>query len=165
MRERSFRRWGQGAALAVGVLLGAGCGGLPESGGKQPDESRGNAFAQRGHQPEAQRDMEGQQTSDARLAPWTVPTDRGYNSTIHQIGSSIDPRTPKTDGKQNNSLRDDAGKMMADRYAGLGGANYSPASQGLGGEDGSEKGKTTYQRPRAGFAPLGWQDRNGPYRR
>jgi hypothetical protein len=165
MRERSFRRWGQAAALAVGVLLGAGCGGLPESGGKQPDEPRGNAFAQRGHQPEAQRDMEGEQTSDAKLAPWTMPADRGYNATIHQIGSSIDPRTPKTDGKQNNSLRDDAAKMMASRYSTLGGADYAPASQGLGGEDGAEQGNMTYHQTGAGFAPMGWQDRNGPYRR
>ncbi|WP_163994814.1 hypothetical protein [Pyxidicoccus caerfyrddinensis] len=165
MRERSFRRWTQAAALVVGVVLGAGCRGLPESGGKQPDENRGNVFAQRGHQPEAMRTMEGGEPPKGQLAPWTLPADRGYNSTIHQLGSSIDPRTPQTDGKQNNSIHDDAGKMMQDRYSGLGGASYAPTSQGLGGEDGAEQGNMAPHATRAGFAPLGWQDRNDHNRR
>ncbi len=159
MHERSFRRWGQAAALAMGLLLGAGCGGLPEMGGKMPNESRGNAFAQRGDQAEALRNMEGG-TNTQQLPPWTMTAGRGYNATIRQIGSSIDPRTPQTDGKQNNSLWDDPGKMMQDRYSSLGGAAYSPASQGLGGEDGVEQGNMTYRQTGAGFAPLGWQDRN-----
>lgn len=162
MRERSFRRWSQVAALAVGMLLGAGCRGLPESGGTQPDEQQGNVFAQRGHQPEALRNIEGAQPANEKLAPWTKPADRGYNATIHQLGSSIDPRTPKTDGQQNNSIRDDAGKMMQDRYRVMGGADYSPAAQGLGGEDGAEQGNMMYHAPRSGFAPLGWQDRDEP---
>lgn len=165
MRERSFRRWGQAAALAVGVLLSTGCRGLPETGGKQPDENRGNVFGQRGHQPEAQRNIEGAEPAHEKMAPWTMPADRGYNATIQQLGSSIDPRTPATDGKQGNSLHDDAGKMMQDRYSVLGGASYSPASQGLGGEDGSHQGNATYRKSRNGFAPLGWQDRNPEYRR
>lgn len=160
MRERSFRRWSQAAVLTVGVLLGTGCGGMPQTGGSQPGEVRGNAFGQRGHQPEAQRNMEGAQTSKEGLAPWTMPGNRGYNSTIRQIGSSIDPRTPQTDGKQNNSIWDDSGKMMQDRYSTHGGATYAPTSQGLGGEDGAEQGNMTYQQTGTGFAPLGWQDRN-----
>ncbi|MFP2907890.1 hypothetical protein ACLESD_23145 [Pyxidicoccus sp. 3LFB2] len=159
MRERSFRRWSQAAALAVGVLLGTGCGGLPETGGKMPNEGRGGAFAQRGDQPEALRDMEGGKHTD-KLPPWTMTAGRGYNVTIKQIGSSIDPRTPATDGKQNNSIWDDSGKMMQDRYSTLGGAGYSPTAQGLGGEDGAEQGSQTYGQTGAGFAPLGWQDRN-----
>lgn len=159
MRERSFRRWGQAAALAMGMLVGAGCGGLPETGGKIPKESRGNAFAQRGDQAEAFRDMEGGKHTE-QLPPWTMTAGRGYNTTIKQLGSSIDPRTPQTDGKQNNSLWDDSGKMMQDRYSTLGGATYSPTAQGLGGEDGAVQGNSTYGQRGAGFAPLGWQDRN-----
>jgi hypothetical protein len=158
MRERSLKRWSLVATLTTGMLL-AGCGGLPETGGKPPGEPRGNAFAQRGDQPEALRDMEGKRNTD-QLPPWTMTAGRGYNATIRQLGSSIDPRTPQTDGKQNNSLWDDSGKMMQDRYSTLGGATYSPTAQGLGGEDGSEQGNMTYHQTGAGFAPLGWQDRN-----
>ncbi|WP_164020258.1 hypothetical protein [Pyxidicoccus trucidator] len=159
MRERTFRRWGQAATLAVGMLLTVGCRGLPETGGYQADESRGNVFANRGEQAEALRNMEGAQPKE-QLPPWTMTAGRGYNSTIKQLGSSIDPRTPQADGKQNNSIWDDSGKMMEDRYSSLGGAAYAPTSQGLGGEDGAREGNMPHQQTRAGYAPLGWQDRN-----
>lgn len=164
MRERSLRRWSQAAVVAVGVLLGTGCGGLPETGGKQPDEPRGGAFAQRGEQAEALRNMEGQVQKD-QLPPHMKTAGRGYNGTIRQIGSSIDPRTPQTDGQQNASIWDDPGKMMQDRYSSQGGATYSPTTQGLGGEDGAEQGNSTYRNRGAGFAPLDWQDRNDRNRR
>jgi hypothetical protein len=159
MREGSSRRWSQAVLVAVGVLMGTGCGGLPEQGGRMPDQPRGNAFAQRGNQAPALKDMEGGQPQE-QLPPWTISANRGYNGTIRQIGSSIDPRTPQTDGQQNNSIWDDAGKMMQDRYSTLGGSTYSPTAYGLGGEDGAEQGNGTYRNRGAGFAPLGWQDRN-----
>ncbi|MBN8231034.1 hypothetical protein JYK02_26290 [Corallococcus macrosporus] len=144
MRERGIQRWMGAAALVAGVLLGTGCGGLPETGGKQPDESRGNAFAQRGTQPEAVYNVAEQQGHEnpsdahhgdaaAKLPAHVLTVDRGYNATIGKIGSSIDPRTKATDGQPNNSKWDDSGGMMAHRYAAFGGATYSPASQGVGG--------------------------------
>ncbi|RKG96200.1 hypothetical protein [Corallococcus carmarthensis] len=144
MRERGIQRWMGAAALAAGVLLGTACGGLPETGGKQPDESRGNAFAQRGTQPEAVYNVAEQQGHEnpadahhgdaaAKLPAHVLTVDRGYNFTIGKIGSSIDPRTKAKDGQANNSKWDDPSGMMAHRYSLLGGAAYSPAAQGLGG--------------------------------
>lgn len=162
MREWTFRRWALSAALAAGAaLVGTGCGPLPETGGGFSGEPQGNVFAQRYDQPEALKDMEGHE-GKRQMPSWTMPAGRGYNGTIRQIGSSIDPRTPQKDGQQNASVWDDPAKMMQDRYSGRGGAAYSPASQGLGGEDGAEVGGRTYDRGAAGFNPLGWQDRNDP---
>ncbi|WP_147444395.1 MULTISPECIES: hypothetical protein [Corallococcus] len=146
MRERGIQRWMGTAALVTGVLLGTACGGLPETGGKQPDESRGNAFAQRGTQGEALYNVAEQQGNEApgdahhgnaaaKLPKHMLTVDRGYNETITKIGSSIDPRTKSKDGQANNSLWDNAGGMMAHRYGTLGGATYSPAAWGLGGWD------------------------------
>lgn len=163
MRERSFRRWTQAAVLAAGVVLvGTGCRGLPETGGGFAEEPEGNFFANRHDQPEPLKYMDGKEDPQKKpLPPWTLRADRGYNGTIRQIGSSIDPRTPRTDGQQAASVWDDPGKMMQDRYSTQGGATYSPTAQGLGGEDGAELGGRTYDRGAAGFLPLGWQDRNG----
>ncbi|GHG95159.1 hypothetical protein [Comamonas sp. JC664] len=161
MRERNIRRWA--VAVAAGTLVAVGCGPLPETGGSQPDETRGSFVGQRGDQAEAMKNIEGGNTN-AALPPWTMPSNRGYNGTIGQIGSSIDPRTPQNDGAQNRSIQDDAGKMMQDRYSVEGGAGYAPAAQGLGGEDGAAVGGNRH-RHASGYAPLGWQDRSGPYRR
>jgi hypothetical protein len=144
MRERGIQRWMGTAALAAGVLLGTACGGLPETGGKQRDEPRGGAFAQRGVQPEAVYNVAEQQGHEnpadahkgneaAKLPAHVLTVDRGYNTSIGKIGSSIDPRTPAKAGKENNSKWDDPSGMMAHRYGLLGGASYSPAAQGLGG--------------------------------
>ncbi len=161
MRERSFRRWAHAAALAAGVvLMGTGCRGLPETGGGFAEEPQGNVFANRKDQPEPLIYMDGKQNPNAQVPEWTFRANRGYNETIKNIGSSIDPRTPQKDGQQNTSIWDDPGKMMQDRYSTLGGPTYSPTSQGLGGEDGAELGGRTYDRGAAGFLPLGWQDRN-----
>jgi len=159
MRERKIRRWG--SAVVAGAALAVGCGPLPETGGRQPDEPRGSFVAQRGDQAEAMKNVEGGDTNKP-LPPWTLPANRGYNGTIAQIGSSIDPRTPQNDGTQGRSIHDDAGKMMQERYAVQGGAAFSPAAQGLGGEDGATLGGNRGGHHR-GFAPLGWQDRSGPY--
>ncbi|QQR43837.1 hypothetical protein JKA73_33300 [Myxococcus xanthus] len=163
MRERNIRRWGSAAALVAGAVLAVGCRGLPETGGSQPDEPRGSLVAQRGDQPDSMKNIEGGNTNKP-LPPWTLPANRGYNGTIDQIGSSIDPRTPKNDGTQGRSIVDDAGKMMNDRYHVEGGAAYSPAAHGLGGEDGATLGGKRGGHY-SGYSPLGWQDRSGPYRR
>ncbi|MCP3100615.1 hypothetical protein LZ198_17225 [Myxococcus sp. K15C18031901] len=159
MRERSFRRWTQVVALTVGAVWSVGCGGLPETGGKQPDEPRGGAFAQRGTQPEALLDMQGEIHAE-KAPPYLMTADRGHNGTIKQIGSSIDPRTPKLEGQQNKSIHDDSGKMMQHRYGLEGGAGYSPSAQGLGGEDGASVGGPTDYNHSWGYRPVGWQDRN-----
>ncbi|WP_338863465.1 hypothetical protein [Myxococcus stipitatus] len=164
MRERNLRRWGLVAALTVGTMSTVGCGGLPESGGKQPDEPRGGAFAQRGTQPDALLDMEGN-VHPEKSPPWLMTADRGHNGTIKEIGSSIDPRTPKLDGNQGKSITDDKGHMMGHRYSLAGGATYSPSAHGLGGEDGAANvGSIDYDHSR-GYRPLGWQDRNARLRR
>ncbi|MBU8898929.1 hypothetical protein DRW03_25570 [Corallococcus sp. H22C18031201] len=145
MHERGIRRWSGAAVLVAGMLLGTACGDLPETGGRQPDESRGNAFAQRGTQPEALYNVAEQQGHEspaaaheghpaATLPPHVLTVDRGYNQTIKEIGSSIDPRTPQNEGKSNNSKFDDAGGMMRTRYAEFGGAEYSPTATGVGGQ-------------------------------
>ncbi|MCK8498770.1 hypothetical protein [Myxococcus fulvus] len=161
MRELNLRRWTQVAALTMGALWTVGCGALPETGGKQPGEPRGGAFAQRGVQPSALLDMEGN-VHPEKSPPWLMTADRGHNGTIKEIGSSIDPRTPKLDGQQNKSLWDDSGKMMQDRY---GSATYSPTAQGLGGEDGAMTGTVADHHRSWGYRPLGWQDRNAHLRR
>ncbi|WP_342376572.1 hypothetical protein NVS55_35300 [Myxococcus stipitatus] len=164
MRERNLRRWGLVAAVTVGALSTVGCGGLPESGGKQLDESRGGVFAQRGTQPEALLDMEGN-VHPEKSPPYLMTADRGHNGTIKEIGSSIDPRTTKLDGQQGKSIQDDKGHMMAHRNSLTGTATYSPSAQGLGGEDGAANvGSTDYDHSR-GYRPLGWQDRNPRLRR
>ena len=144
MRERGIQRWMGAATVAAGVLLGTACGGLPETGGKQPDEARGGVFAQRGEQPEALYNVAEQQGKEApggahqdgaaaKLPKHVLTVDRGYNEAIGKIGSSIDPRTRATNGQENNSLWDSSGGMMARRYGAMGGAGYSPAAEGLGG--------------------------------
>lgn len=148
MRERGIQRWMGAAALVAGMLLGTACGGLPETGGRQPEDPRGNAFAQRGKQGEPLYDVAVQQGKEspaeahqqpAKLPPYMLTVDRGYNNTIKEIGSSIDPRTPRLEGQSGQSKWDDAGGMMADRYAMFGGAEYPAAAAGLGGEQGEHR--------------------------
>jgi hypothetical protein len=70
-----------------------------------------------------------------------LTTDRGYNGTIHDVGSSIDPRTPDKQGVQNRSLPVDlAWQRMGQRQnqQGLGGSGSNMTQQEPGSEDDSD---------------------------
>jgi hypothetical protein len=87
MRRSGFRAWKVFGGLAL-ALLGVGCGYLPVSGGDEPGAPARTFIGSR------------KQHSH-------VSADRGYNGTIQQLGSSIDPRTPEREGMRNNSRRVD----------------------------------------------------------
>lgn len=104
MRQGGFRAWKVLSGLAAVGLLGLGCGYLPESGGYDP-QGPPKTFI-------------GSRTEYRHVSP-----DRGYNGTIQDLGSSIDPRTPETEGMQGNSLQEDV----------TGWPGPSETQQGLGG--------------------------------
>jgi hypothetical protein len=103
MRQSGFRAWTVFGGLAV-ALLGMGCRYLPESGG---------------HDPQA-----GPRTFIGSFKePHHVSADRGYNGTIQELGSSIDPRTPETEGMRGNSRQVDVtGRPAPSTQLGIGGS-------------------------------------------
>lgn len=116
MRQSGFRAWKVFGGLAV-VLLGVGCRYLPETGGGDP-QSGPRTFI------------------GTFKEPHHVSANRGYNGTIQQIGSSIDPRTPETEGMRNNSrLVDVTGRPAPSTQLGTGGsgrAGESSSSSDMG---------------------------------
>jgi hypothetical protein len=122
MRQSGFRAWKVFGGLALG-LLAAGCRYLPVSGGHDP-QAGPRSFIGTFKQPRH------------------VSADRGFNGTIQQIGSSIDPRTPERDGMRNNSrVEDVTGRPAPSTELGIGGS-------GRAGELNSSK-------------DLGWRARSG----
>ncbi|MFL5348325.1 MAG: hypothetical protein ACJ8AT_26315 [Hyalangium sp.] len=93
MRQSGFRAWKALGGLAAVALLGVGCGKLPTTGGRRPDDPPQSILA-----------------TEVRHEPagfyqrFQYSPDRGYNGTIAQLGSSIDPRTPEKQGVLNRSL-------------------------------------------------------------
>jgi hypothetical protein len=66
-------------------------------------------------------------------------TDRGYNGTIRDIGSSIDPRTPENEGTPDRSLSEDlAWTRLRQSMQGVGGGGAAlggdPAMDGVGNQ-------------------------------
>jgi hypothetical protein len=122
MRQSGFRAWKVFGGLALG-LLAVGCGDLPVSGGY--DRQAGpRTFIGTYKQPRH------------------VSVDQGYNGTIQQLGSSIDPRTPEKDGMRNNSrVEDVTGRPAPSTEQGIGGS-------GSAGEPNNSK-------------DLGWRARRG----
>ncbi|WP_257453459.1 hypothetical protein [Archangium lipolyticum] len=101
MHDRGFRRWVVLGALTSASWLVAACGLLPQ----QP----GNDSFEPG------------QVRDPALA--------GYNGTIKDIPTSIDPRTPQTDGTQGRSLLMDSGERALREQRGeegVGGGGPAP---------------------------------------
>lgn len=86
MRQSGFRAWKVFGGMMLG-LLAVGCRYLPETGGNVKAGPRTfiGTFKQ----------------------PHHVSADRGFNGTIQQLGSSIDPRTPERAGMRNNSRLED----------------------------------------------------------
>lgn len=87
MRQSGFRAWKVFGGLALG-LLAVGCRYLPMTGGKDPQAGPRSFIGTFKH-------------------PRHVSADRGFNGTIQQIGSSIDPRTRESAGMRNNSRVED----------------------------------------------------------
>jgi hypothetical protein len=78
--------------VASAVLLSVGCGRMMQTGGSDPMESPQSFFGA------LEREARG-----GDLAQFHYPSDRGYNGTIADLGSSIDPRTPEKAGTQGRS--------------------------------------------------------------
>lgn len=93
MRQNGFRAWRVFGALAAAALLSAGCGYLPETGGHRTNDPPLDFFGGR---------VDGLTQADYERLQYS--SDRGYNGTIQQLGSSIDPRTPEAAGTLGNSL-------------------------------------------------------------
>lgn len=124
MNFSGLRRWVGLGALAAAALVGAACGEIPRTGGNDPREPRENIFG-------APREP------IARIQARQLATDRGYNGTIADLGSSIDPRTAEKAGVQGRSLPEDlawqpAGKRPGEEGVGGSGAEVMRAQQGAG---------------------------------
>lgn len=99
MKFKSLWKWGGVGALSSAALLGVACGVVPEMGGDQPDKLSENFFGAIRHPVEEIREHQ-------------LTTNRGYNGTIKDLGSSIDPRTPETAGTPGRSLPEDLAWRM-----------------------------------------------------
>ncbi|MFY0571603.1 hypothetical protein ACN28E_48340 [Archangium lansingense] len=124
MHDSGFKRWMVLGALASASWLVSACGALPQ---------QGNTYA---------------------VAPGFVrPAEQaGYNGTIRDIPTSIDPRTPEADGVQGRSLRMDAGeRALLGAEQGLGGSGSTPPAQGPEGgplyEETGAEGKNKPTKP------------------
>jgi hypothetical protein len=117
MRQSGFRAWKVLSGLAAVALLGVGCGRLPESGAVEQPGSPKNFFATK--------------PRGVPQGQFHVSPDRGYNGTIQQLGSSIDPRTPETMGMQGNSrLVDVTGRPAPSTQLGTGGSGRAGEPEG-----------------------------------
>jgi hypothetical protein len=86
-----------------------------------------------------------QQGGDYEIPPGQkrTPAQAGYNGTIQDIPTSIDPRTPETDGTPGRSLEVDLGtQRMEGSGSGTGGMADDAAAYGGSGEVGSAQGPT-----------------------
>jgi hypothetical protein len=82
--------------LASAVLLSTGCGRLPDTGGRRAGDPPEDFFGGVVGTP-----------STEELSRYHYSADRGFNGTIAQLGSSIDPRTPETEGTPGRSRMED----------------------------------------------------------
>jgi hypothetical protein len=132
MRQSGFRVWKVLAGLAA-AGLSVGCGYLPDTG----------ALKQEGPPETFLGTMKAHLPPDAS-AQFHYSADRGYNGTIQQLGSSIDPRTPETSGQMGNSIQDAMTGRPVDTELGIGGSG-----------DARELGN------RSGSIDDGWRTRRG----
>jgi hypothetical protein len=105
MRDSGFKRW-----VVLGVLVSASgwvaaCGLLPQQPG---NESYAPGFDR-------------------------SPELSGYNGTIQDLPTSIDPRTPETSGTPGRSLAMDPGERALLESRGMGGSGSTPPAQGSEG--------------------------------
>ncbi len=133
MRHTGFRGWiGRVAVLALGV----GCGGLPQTGGERPTDPQENFFGT----PVDTRSPE-------FSSRYQYPVDEGYNGTIADLGSSIDPRTPEAAGTPGRSRRQDITGYMGPE------ATERETGPGFGGSGSAGQGE--------GPSDMGWRSRRG----
>ncbi|HLM44189.1 MAG TPA: hypothetical protein VK458_09985, partial [Myxococcaceae bacterium] len=122
MKHSGFRRWMWLGGAASALVLSVGCGGLARSGGGSNQElPQMNFFGGLSNSEQG-----------ADLSRFHVSADRGYNGTIADLGSSIDPRTPEKEGTPGRTrLTDVTGYMgrpdIEQNYP------YPPTSLGIGG--------------------------------
>ncbi|HEX8822966.1 MAG TPA: hypothetical protein VF794_23765, partial [Archangium sp.] len=107
--HNGFKRWMVWGALASASWWVAACGALPQQAGNES------------YKPGAVEKKSG--------------AEAGYNGTIKDIPTSIDPRTPKTNGTPGRSLAMDPGEQALLESRGLGGSGSSstppaPAPEG-----------------------------------
>jgi hypothetical protein len=143
MHESGFKRWVVLGALASASWLVAGCGVLPRSGG------------------------------DYAVAPGFVreSAQAGFNGTIQQLHSSIDPRTPQTAGTPGRSLAMDLGERALSEQVGRGGSGSAPlfrpgegaAYEGLGAQ--GAQYDSSRQQPAAESSPGKSTEPSGAKRR
>jgi hypothetical protein len=100
--------------LASAVLLSTACGRLPMTGGQRPEDPPKDFFGGPVGPPSIEKDRQ-----------YWYPEDRGYNGTIAQLGSSIDPRTPEAEGTPGRSRQEDVTGWM--------GPERVMTPQGIGG--------------------------------
>ncbi len=141
MRHSGFRRWMWLGGAASALLLSVGCGRLERTGGRSEHEPRLSFFGalaqdQRGGDP----------------GRFHAPKDRGYNGTIVDIGSSIDPRTPELEGTPGRSLMTDITGYMGRPDIAQGYLD-PPTSLGIGGSG--------FVDPATGTYDLGWRGLRG----
>jgi hypothetical protein len=121
MTFKGFRGWVGGGVLAA-ALLGSACGMVTRQGGPNQEEPPQSFF---GNPVGSAEQIRATQNS----------TDRGYNGTIQDIGSSIDPRTPENAGTPDRSLPEDlAWARLRQSMQGVGGAGApggDPATDGV----------------------------------
>jgi hypothetical protein len=127
--------WLGGAASAV--LLSVGCGRLEPTGGRSQNEPPRTFFGN------IDRDAPG-----GDMAQFQGARDRGYNGTIQDIGSSIDPRTPELEGTPGRTLMTDITGYMG-RPDIVQGYLEPPTSLGIGGSGAVD--------PASGSNDLGWR--------
>lgn len=99
MHDRGFKRWVVLGALASASWLASACGVLPQQAG---NDSFSPGFV---------RDPS--------------PTKGGFNGTIKENPTSIDPRTPQAQGTQNRSLPYDPGQLAVLKQQGEAGVGGS----------------------------------------
>lgn len=149
MRQSGFRAWKALSGLAAVALLGVGCGKLPTSGGRRPDDPPQSILATEvRHEPEGFYEK------------FQYSPDRGYNGTIAQVGSSIDPRTPEKQGQPNRSLQVDVtgrpAPSTADTQPGIGGSGFGTGGDAQGSSDMGWRARRAYEVGRiSDFGPYG----------
>jgi hypothetical protein len=131
MRHSGFRRWIWLGGVASAVVLSVGCGRIPPAGGRSSNEPPLTVFG-----------SIKREAREGDVDRFHVRADRGYNGTIAQLGSSIDPRTPEKAGTPGRSRMVDISGYTG-RPDLAEGANEAPTSQGIGGSsfEGQSGGK------------------------
>jgi len=127
-------------AAASAALLSVGCGKLERASGNVAENAPPlTFFGALSH---------GEREGD--LSKYQVSRDRGYNGTIVDVGSSIDPRTPETEGTPGRSRLTDVTGYMG-RQDIVQGYMDPPTSLGIGGSGPVD--------PVTGAVESGWRSR------